>query len=416
MMKVLALLLLLGCGLAILQFDDSPSQEVMSYVNSIEEKRAAESQAFLYLNGIAALENQDVSLEGKKLLNKYNSSSSELYPTREYDSENETSSQLSTPNKNVFFNCKFLENECFIGIMNNSKYWKAEIDQWSTILMRYEKFIAHSEFTTMTKPSVSEPVADYLYLVYGNRLKILSVLSLLNLGRHKEALEGLREDNQYIRQHIEIADNLIHKMIFVSLLENNLNVLAYLSSLKKVDDFKPISLLSSKEIDITLPMSREFVIGFNTLLELDGRPDFFDVDGELPYWFVRTIFKPYMTLNDSVASYSEIIRISQLPAKAFSESVNAVELINKKSWSIRNYAGNTINKIPMPGYSKYIATMHDLNCKIELLNHSFGGQGGLLNNPYGAQYKTNEIKDDLICMEGPLEDNGNSRCIKTGYK
>ena len=85
MMKVLALLLLLGCGLAILQFDDSPSQEVMSYVNSIEEKRAAESQAFLYLNGIAALENQDVSLEGKKLLNKYNSSSSELYPTREYD-------------------------------------------------------------------------------------------------------------------------------------------------------------------------------------------------------------------------------------------------------------------------------------------------------------------------------------------
>lgn len=409
-------MLLLSCGLVLLQIDDNPNSEVMSYVASVEEKRSAKSQAFLYLNGIAALENQDVILEGDRLLSKYNASSPELYATGRIAPESETSSQLPIPDKDIFFNCIFLENDCFAAIMSNSKHWEIELDQWSTILNRYEKFIKYSEFTTMSKPSISEPVADYFYLVYGNRLKILAVLSLLNSGRYNEALDDLREDNQYIRKHIEIADNLIHKMIFVSLLENNLNVVAYLTSKNVVNDFKTIPLLPSKAMDMTLPISREFVIGYNTLLELSGRPDFFDADGEMPYWFIKAIFKPYMTLNDSVADYSEIIRVSRLPIKEFAIRLETVKSVKNKGWSIRNYAGNALNEIPMPGYFKYIARIHDLNCKIKLLNHTFGKHSGTLENPYGAKYSAHEAKGGLICMAGPLEDKGNSRCIQLKYK
>ncbi len=411
-MKMFIVLFLLLCSVMFLQFDDSPNNEVTSYVSLIENRMAIESEAYLYLNGIAVSEGQDVISEGRRLFSEYNSPPQVLALFDGGNSTKEDSTSDLTPGSDSFFNCKFLDEACFSAISANSDSWGYEMNRWSEYLKRYENFISYSEFTTMTRPSIEEKIQDYTYLVFGNRLKMLSILSLVSFDRHQEAFGKLTGDNARLRKHIELADNLIHKMVFVSLLANNLDLLVYLNSIKAVYDFQEIPLLSMSEINMTLPLVREFVIGHDALLELDGSPEIFEIGGNMPYWLVKAIFKPYMTMNDSVNDYSESIKLSQLRPKEFASAIEAIELNEERGRSFRNYIGSVLNEISIPSYYKYTARMHDLNCKITLVNQALGEKKGGLNNPYGTIYGQNKEKDNLICLAGPLEDGGNFRCVR----
>ncbi len=405
-MNILIVLFILICSIGFLQIDDAPSEEVASFVSLVESRMQIESEAYLYLNGMAVPEGQDVISEGNRLLVEYERSlSDEILPS------NKKANNVLGKNEGSYFNCMFLSQACLVNIMKNSDSWQYEMNRGSEVLARYDKFISYTEFTTMTRPSVKEIILNYSYIAFGNHLKVLSILSLVKSKHHKEAFFSLNEDNNYLRKHIEITDNLIHKMVFVSLLANNLDVMVYLSSINAINDFQKISLLSVSEIDMTLPLSREFIMGHDMLLELDGSPEIFELGGGVPYWLVRAMFKPYMIMNDSVSGYSELIRLSKLTSKEFAKSVKLVGISGKSNRSFRNYIGSVLNEISIPNYFEYIARMHDLNCKITLINEVFSAEGGKLNNPYGSNFDAREAKGNLICMGGPLEDKRNVRCI-----
>jgi len=411
-MKIFIVLFLLLFGVIFLQFDDAPNNEVTSYVSLIENRMEIESEAYLYLNGIAVSEGQDVISEGVRLLAEYKSPPLVLAL---FDGGNPTKGNRASdlaPGRDSFFNCKFLDEACFSAIAANSESWGHEVGHWSEYLKRYEKFISYSEFITMTRPSVKEKIQDYTYLVFGNRLKMLSILSLVRLELHQEAFDKLTEDNARLRKHVELADNLIHKMVFVSLLANNLDLLIYLNSIKAIYDFQEIPLLSLSEINMTLPLVREFVMGHDALLELEGSPEIFEIGGNMPYLLVKAIFKPYMTMNDSVNDYSESIRLSTLPSKEFASAIEVIEINEGRGRSFRNYIGSVLNEVSMPSYYKYTARIHDLNCKITLVNKVLGEKEGGLDNPYGTIYGQNKEKGNLICLGGPLEDVSNFRCVR----
>lgn len=412
-MKILIMLLLVICGLVSLQFDDSPNSEVTDYVSLIENRMLNGSQAYLFLSGIAAIEGENILSRGEELLARYNDPTNKSLAMGSVDEKKDENNKLSIADKNNGLYCKLWEAECLGDIVGGSSEWEDEIQNFSVIAERYERFISYSEYTTITKPDATEQYPEYKYLSYGNRIRILSALSLAESGRAEDAIEMLRNDNRYLRKHLELADNLIHKMIFVILLANNLDVVVYMHSAHNMREISEIPYLSSSEINMEYPFAREFVMVYNYFLELDRHPEFFRVGGKIPGWLVRSVFKPHMTMNDSVGNYTKLIKLANLSAKDFSVRILNTESNQKKERRFRNYAGSILNEISMPEYSDYIARLHDLNCKISLTNYVLSGQSKQLENPYGSSYGKKTDSDYFICLDGPLEDKRNLRCIRT---
>ncbi len=409
-MKVLVVFFLVVCGLIFLQFDDKLSNEVTDYVSLVESRALGGSQAYLYLNGISALEDEDVITKGEEKLARYNSATDKPLALISGD-DVAGDNKLPVPDGNNKLYCNLRETGCLVQILGKSIEWEGETEKFSVVNERYKKFLSYAEFTTLSKPGYVGQHPEYHYLVYGNRISILSALSLAESGGVEDAIMALFDDNTRLRKHLALADTLIHKMLFVAMLANNLDIIVYISSTYSIRDISEVASLSSAETDMTYPLVRESLIHYNNFLNLERDPEYFWVIGKLQSWFSRAAFKPNMTLNDSMGRYTELINISKLSSKEFSKRMVDVESREEEKRNLRNYAGSIINEIAMPAYYEYIGRVHDLNCKISLANYIISQKTTTLENPYGTSY--NEFdRDNLICFDGPLESKVNLRCIR----
>jgi uncharacterized membrane protein YhaH (DUF805 family) len=410
--KVFSLVIL---AVLLLQIDDDLNVEVTEYVLLIEDRVANGSEAYLYLTGITAVEEKNILSQGSRLLRSYNNSSKNIFSSLRdaeklnIDEKTNNVKKLITPdNKNKMY-CQLSDSGCLSSINDSSSNWKNEIKKFSVITKRYEKFISYPEFTTLTRADYSSPYPASHYLTFGNKLKIFSALSLARSGKAEEAIEMLLIDNRYLRRHLSLADSLIHKLIFINLYSNNLDIIVYVHSAYKLEKPAKIAHLSHSEMSMKYPLIREFIMQYNAYLDADRNPDGWN---GLPGWMVRVIFKPNMTINKRLISYKDIISLSNLSAKEFAESVVNIESAPKSKPNYRNYGGSIMIEEPITYFSQYIAKSHDLNAKISLANFVLSNKTQSLENPYGALYNKTTERDNFICLDGPLKDKYNIRCIR----
>jgi hypothetical protein len=396
----------------LLQVDDDLSSEVTEYVSLIENRVSNGSEAYLYLNGIAAPEEKQILSQGSQLLASYKNSSENIFSSlRNKDKANKANKveKLALPdNKNKMY-CHIPNEGCLEQIIDSSSNWESEVQKFSSIIKRYEKFIKYTEFTTLTRADHSSPYPASNYLTVGNKLKIFSALALAESGKAEEAIDMLLHDNKYLRKHLALADSSMQKLIFTLMFSNNLDIIVYINSAYKVEKPTKIAHLSDSEMSIKYPIVREFIKEYNTYLDADRNPDGWR---GLPGWMVRVIFKPNMTINERVLSYNDIISLANLSAEEFTKRVINSEPIQKSEPNYRNYAGSVLIDEPITYLSREIARLHDLNVKISLANFILSNRVHPLENPYGTLYNETTEKGDFICLGGPLEDKYNSRCIR----
>ena len=404
--KIFALIIF---TIVLLQIDDDLNDEVTEYISLIEDRVSNESEAYLYLNGIAALEDENILSQGSKLLTSYSHSSKNIFGEVTSAYKLNKDEKLITPdNKNKMY-CQLSKVGCLGNIIESSSNWKNEIKTYSDIIKRYEKFISYSEYTTLIKADIAAPLPDYQYLTFGNKLKIFSALSLAKSGKAEEAIQMLFNDNKYLRKHLALADNLIHKLIFINLFSNNLDIIVYINSTYQIDKVTEIAHLSQSEISMKEPLVREFITEYNMFLDAARNPDGWN---GIPSWGVRIIFKENMTINERFKSYKNIISLANLSSEEFSKSIVNIEFEAKNEPNYRNYGGSIMIETPITYLSKYIAKLHDLNAKISLVNFALSDKTQPLENPYGAIYNKTIEKDGFICLDGPLENENNLRCIR----
>jgi uncharacterized membrane protein YhaH (DUF805 family) len=403
--KILAILFL---AVLLLQVDDDLSVEVSEYVSLIENRVANGSEAYLYLNGMAALEEKNILAQGRRLLTHYNNSPKNLFGPVSETKKLTKDEKLPTPdNKNKMY-CQLSKAGCLNKVIASSNHWENQIKKFSVITKRYEKFISYSEFTTMTKADIGSPLPSYHYLTFGNKIKIFSALSLARSGKAEEAIEMLLNDNKYLRKHLVLADNLIHKLIFINLLSNNLDIIVYIHSAYQVDKLTEIAHLSHSEMSMKYPLVREFIQEYNMFLDADRNTDGWN---GLPSWMVKIIFKVNMTINARLMSYKELISLDNLPAEVFAKSVVNIEAAPKFEPNYRNYGGSIMIEEPITYLSKYIAKVHDLDAKISLANYLLSNKTQPLESPYGPLYNKITERDNFICLDGPSKEKYNIRCI-----
>ena len=414
-MKYTLIILFIVIALGFLQIDEDMSSTAQEWAAKIENDRASKSEAFIYLSGIMAAENEDVMVVGANRFSAYRKAEELAKPFDEeiiYD-DYPNDKMLPTPQGDNDIYCKLWESDCLEKIIKNSTNWESELNEHSVLLDRYRTFISFVEFTTLSKPSALEEYPRYSYLNYGNRLVLLENLLLAERGSPRDAIRSLSDDISKLRHQLTVADNLIHKMIFVNMIANNLDVIAYIGNKYESYQKYNIPYLTLDELSVSDPLIREFVMAKYLYASLDGNPEILEIGGNMPSWIVRTVFKPNKTINESISSYERLIYMATLSQDSFPtfELPDVVEVKNEIDYL--NYVGSVLNNIAVPNYHTYIARLYDLNCKISLVRYVLSGKKTQLENPYYPDSNSYEASETEICFNGPYEDNRKLRCIST---
>jgi aminoglycoside phosphotransferase (APT) family kinase protein len=221
----------------------------------------------------------------------------------------------------------------------------------------------------------------------------------------------MQQDVRLLRGWLARADSLILKMMLVRQLGHDLDVIAALHRAGLLPPPSAQPALSEAERSLEAPMRREFALVGSGLLTLVGDPQ---AAAELgaSRWWLRWIYKPHMTVNDSLPDYQRVAANSRLDTVAFARMVRVPSRSAPSLWRrARNPVGTIFGMVAMPDFNKYLARLHDLDAKLALFN-ALGQAVPEADNPYRPGQRAKwDAKRQAYCFTGPLKDEQGVRCL-----
>ncbi|WP_068828851.1 hypothetical protein [Pseudomonas sp. BMS12] len=307
--------------------------------------------------------------------------------------------------------CAFGEPDCLPRLRQDRAALAELLARHSELLQRYDKLLALSDYRTLAEPSMDEPLANFTSLRQANLLRAAQALALAEDGRGAEALALLQLDAYLLRGWLARADNLILKMVLVRLQGNDLEAIAALYGAGLLPHPAKLPALSEEERSLAPAMRREFALVGAGLLNLVDNPQLVAELG-VHSWQLRWLYKPQMTLNDSLPAYLRVADNSRLDAQAFARTLAEPAPSEPSPWRrVRNPVGVILSQVAIPDFNRYLARLHDLNAKLALFN-ALGQSEPDVDNPYQTGPKASwNAKRQAYCFSGPLKDEQGLRCL-----
>ncbi len=387
-----------------LRVDDELSPLVERWTTLYQQtQQRPQSAAYLYLMGMMAAPEDDVLELGKKWYLEYKKTGNKNDAFDFYDKEK----KLSLPDKSEVLFCDMKQPFCLNDIINNEALWAAELSKNSILLSRYNAYLEFEDFRSMTEATGFESYPNYAYIITGHRLKLIEALTIAKHNFHADAINLLKQDIRLLKHQIDVADTLVHKMVFAKLLSHDLDVITRIALDSGYRVELDIALLN-QEIDMKAVMIREFMAIHKHFLDLSGAEEF--TNDVMLNHFGDLLYKPNMTINSAIYPLFVAVRNSELGAEEFIRAIEAEDTPAQGSkW--KNYMGHTLALLDSFDFNKYSARLHDINCKIALVNYFISGSEGSLVNPYYPKEIVVTKMQGQVCLGGPLDDAMQARCI-----
>ncbi|MFP6863661.1 hypothetical protein [Pseudomonas sp.] len=364
---------------------------------------AGESPAYYQLMGIDAPAGRDPQIEGRKRVALYHQRllSQEAHPRTDV-------SPLAMPGEAL---CLLGAQGCLQGLRHESAERQALLSQHRELLQRYQQLLMLDAPHTLAQLGLEEPIPNYAAVLWGNRLCSLQALQLAEDGQGEDALALLQEDVRLLRAWLSNADNLIMKMATVTLIAQNLDALAVLYQgglIPQPDIQQP---LSREERSLLRAMQREFAMVATGLTELRYQASLEQELG-VSAWRLQWVYKPQMSINDSLPAYARLASESLLDAEAFVGVLSEPAPSVVSTWRrVRNPVGQILVGVAIPDFRPYLARLHDLDAKLVLFNR-LGRSAQVGGNPYQPDEPSVwDEKRQLMCFNGPLPDAKQVRCL-----
>lgn len=401
-MKTILFLALFISSLVLLgQIDDELAPEANALLAKLEAP--AQSEAYLYLLGIDANEQDSPEKAGSRLLAVW-----QQRGEREPDQlpAHEDSEPLPLPMGELF--CRTWEKGCLARLFSADTDMEG-LKTHSVVVERSIKFHAFQEYRTLITPSIDEPIPPFQYLAAAERLKVLAAITAHKEGRSQEAASALQGQLSAMRGSMALQDTLIGKLVFATAMAEAIDVLN-LVSVRSGIEVEPLDSLTPDERDFGMAAAREFALSYSTFKDLDRHPEIFQKAGRVPGWIVRLLYKPHMTSNALVPAFTRTERLSLLSPSRFAEEIELGDRPQLETSRVRNPVGRALIAISTD-HDDYVARLHDLDAKIALFNRLHGGLPST-DNPYypGEAPETHGAK---ACFRGPLDDERHVRCLRT---
>ena len=391
----------------IAQVDDDLSEEAASLIHRIDTEST--SEAYLYLYGIFASEDENPVIVGENILEEYQKLDADgSYKIAEYPD----SKKLVLPKGKEF--CKSWEAGCLAYLFSSNISAETLLSEHSVLVARSNRFLDFEEYTTLSKPTIHELFPPYQYISAAERIKVLEAISVYKNGDVSKAIDSLLVQFLKLRKSMELQDSLIGKLVFLMTLSDIIDVLSIILSIEDVK-VEMIPELSKSEKSFHMIAAREFGMSYHTFRNLDKHPEFFGMDGDFPGWITRLFYKPNMTINAITPIYYRLEYLAELSPADFAKSIKAEEDINLSTSRLRNYVGDVLIAIS-PEFDEYVARFSDFDAKLALFNqvHHLKYEPENMKNPYFGT-EAPEESDGRLCFSGPLEDKRSLRCLRVKY-
>jgi hypothetical protein len=411
---VLFILSAITAGVYLLVKDDALSPVARQWLTKLESEQAAGSHAFQYLYGIQSAVDADVEASGRRRFIAYSQAEqrfSSLSENFAFDDPIKPDA-LKLPPINETLYCNLHSDSCLNSLYQHKSEWQQEIENQSVLLLRYQRYLRFDDFTTLTRPTAYELLPDYKVLMQGNRLFILKLLLTKESGNPGQMLDMLDADMVGLRKQLERADTWVYKMVFVQLVANDLDILAFIAEHSAAEISIQILPLTKAEMSTERANLHEFAMTYNMAQQLDGNPEIFEQGGKLPSWLVNLVYKPNKSVNQQIPYFQQQINWSKLSAAEFA----AIDISHTDDTSndvdYFNFVGSILNSIARPAMHVYLARLFDLDCKIALVNYLLSGKRKPLINPYYPDATRLQQTQTQLCLDGPYQDDRFFRCVK----
>ena len=403
MKKVLLILIpVMGILLLLAQIDDDLSKEANDLIDRVETD--GDSESYLYLSGIFAEEGEDPIDEGKRILAEFRRSETDgSYEVLGY----EESKKIPLPKGDAF--CKAWADGCIASLFSSAMDLEKLLKKHQVLVSRSNKFLEFKEYKTLSKPTISEQLPPYQYIAAAERIKVLEAILTYKNGSPEQAIESLLLQFTRLRQSMALQDNLIGKLVFLMRLSEIIDISSVILFQENIKT-ETIASLSKAEKSFNIVAAREFGMSYYTFKNLDRNPDFFEMGGNFPSWITRVIYKPNMSINAITPIYYRFERLAQLSPSDFADEVKNGTHSKPSTSQLRNYVGNVLVGVSSPNFDEYVSRFIDFDVKIAIFNQEYSS-GNTLENLYYAGDVPKEANGN-ICLNGPLEDERNLRCLK----
>ena len=365
-----------------------------------------DSFAYYQLLGLDAPAGQDPLVVGRQLLDAH----------RQWRAQHGFSEPLVQPDDERIALprpalCALGEPACLARLRQDRAALAALALQHAELLQRYDKLLALSDYRTLAAPSMDQPLANFTSLQQANRLRAAQALALALDGRGDQALALLQLDVYLLRGWLPRADNLILKMVLVRLLGSDLDAIAALYDAGLLPRPAALPALSEAERSLAAAMQHEFALVGAGLLSLLDDPQTAAELG-VARWQLRWLYKPQMTVNDSLPQYLQVAQRSHLAAPAWVQTLGAAAHHEVSPWRrLRNPVGAILGDVAVPDFNRYLARLHDLDAKLALFN-TLGQAVPEAHNPYQPGQRASwNGKRQAYCFNGPLADEQGLRCL-----
>lgn len=374
-------------------FTDRPlNKSVVEIEDTYKQAIGGESEAYLYLMGIGAPKTLLPADAGRKFIHRFREEPDESgFENIEgaYDDE-----VLVSPVGEVY--CAIRESGCALEVFNNSHVFRDELKIHGVLLKRFKKLLSFDGYQLMLAPTVNAPLPDYHYVMRGNRLYVFQAI-LAAQGRELDlAFDLLAENISRIKVWLKNSQSLIDKMVFATLLSENIDFLAVLSSQNPSASKVFIPELDRDEMSFDLAINNEMLMAFQSMEVMTERKKETVVSQFIYDTLISVVFKSNMTKNSIFTDYERIKKMAKIESSEFDQSSKELKAQESNKFSLRNLAGYYILREGTPEYISYVSSFFALNEKIHLYN--------------GEQTK---LKAE-VCHEGFFKAQDHFRCLNIG--
>lgn len=386
-----------------LSIDDKLTDETKTLINSLTKTN--DSEAYVYALGIFAAVDENPAVVGKSLLKQYKESElNESHVINEYPA----TKKLPLPTGELF--CSFREDKCLDILFYSDTKIEGLIKKHEVLTHRVVTFFNFSEYTTLTKPFITEYFPPLQYISAATRLQLLNAIQIHRNGASQRAMSVLNSLLFDLRHALSLQDTLIGKMLFLQNLTDVVDTMSiiYHQSNTRIDKIAPLNV---SEKTLAQAFAREFDMYYNTFEDISKQPEHLRKGVEVPLWIIRLWYKPNMTTNAIAPFFKKLALLSGLSHVQFVKEIKKVSTVDLSTSNFRNYYGNYIIALSLPSYDKYISRLLDFDAKLMLFNH-LDKDIETAPNPY-YKYAIPVLFDDKVCFEGPLEDPFFIRCLRT---
>lgn len=317
--------------------------------------------------------------------------------------------------------CHVSQASCFARFSQDTGQAQRLLDEHPVPLQRYRQVLGLTDYRSLAIPGALEPLPAYGVLVEGNRLLGLQALVLARTGQAVAARQLLEEDLAQLRRQLARSDQLIGKMVSVSLVAADLDLLARLRAEGLLGALHEQPALSPQERDMLPALQREFA---SRALYFLAMPASLETETGFSPSSLKLLYKARQSVNLMFAQDQLVAQVAALDAAAFAEDSRLQALQPTRPWQRpNNPIGVILVSVAGPDLQGYLARLHDLDAKVRLFNlltrlplgespspSWLAGHG--VENPYQSGALPMWVKPrGELCFSGPLEDPRGLRCI-----